>query len=123
VDAEYGCHQLEESIRTLKRLPPVILQGYFSACPQIHYTPMEMLQHEKPPFRLAVSRDAVTRMEQTLDWTKWLEIEERKLIWKRAAKVRWKEICWEFGCDRSTAWRKWVIALTKISSHLNSGKK
>jgi hypothetical protein len=36
--------------------------------------------------------------------------------------VRWKTLCWELGCDRTTAWRKWVIALTKISVRLNHQK-
>ncbi|MDD3182649.1 MAG: DUF6362 family protein [Alphaproteobacteria bacterium] len=115
--------QLEEAILTLKKLPPVVVQGYFNLWPQIKYDPLEVLQQERKIIRLAASTAAITRMEQTLDWMKWLEVEERKLIWKRAAKKRWKEICWEFGCDRSTAWRKWVIALTKISAHLNNGDR
>jgi len=115
--------QLEEAVDTLKKLPPVVVQGYFNLWPKVHYDPLELLQQEPPLLRLAISAAAITRMEQTLDWMKWLEVEERKLVWKRAAKRRWKEICWEFGCDRSTAWRKWVIALTKISSNLNNGKK
>jgi len=115
--------QLEEAVDTLKKLPPVVVQGYFNLWPQIRYEALEILQQEPQLLRLAASTAAITRMEQTLDWMKWLEIEERRLIWKRAAKRRWKEICWEFGCDRSTAWRKWVLALTKISSHLNNGKE
>ena len=48
------------------------------------------------------------------------QVEERKLIWLRAARVPWKAITWEFGCDRTTAWRRWTLALTKIAARLNA---
>ena len=62
---------------------------------------------------------AISLLEQTFDWMLWIEVEERKLIWKRAAKVSWKNICYEFGYTRSTAWRKWVNACEKIAIQLN----
>ena len=111
---------LEEAILTLRRLPPVKVQGYFSVMPDIMRTSLEILQQEKLPLRLRALPDAITRLEQTFEWMTWLEVDERKLVWKRAANVRWKSICWELGCDRSTAWRRWVIALTKISVQLNA---
>ena len=49
----------------------------------------------------------------------WVDVKERRLIWHRAARRRWKTICWELGCDPSTAWRKWNIALAKIAARLN----
>ena len=67
------------------------------------------------------SASAITRLEQTFDWVLWIEEAERKLIWARAARVPWKQICWELGCDRTTAWRKHKLALTKIASRLNVG--
>jgi hypothetical protein len=45
---------------------------------------------------------------------------ERKLIWSRAARVPWKQISGELGCDRTTAWRRWQLALTKIAARLNA---
>jgi hypothetical protein len=50
----------------------------------------------------------------------WITAEERKLIWLRAARVPWKQITWEFGCDRTTVWRRWTLALTKIAARLNA---
>lgn len=120
--AKMVADRLEESVATLRRLPPVKVQGYFNLWPAIKYTEMEVLQMEKLPIRLRALPDAIDRMEETLGWMTWLEVEERKLVWKRAARVRWKTLCWELGCDRTTAWRKWVIALTKISVRLNSRK-
>ncbi|QQR69220.1 MAG: helix-turn-helix domain-containing protein [Alphaproteobacteria bacterium] len=114
--------RMEEAVATLRRLPPVKVRGYFSVWPTIKFAELEVLQQEKLPIRLRAQPDAIDRLEETLTWMPWLEVEERKLLWKRGAKMRWKAICWEFGCDRSTAWRKWVIALTKVSAQLNASK-
>ena len=45
---------------------------------------------------------------------------ERKLIWSRAARVPWKQIGGELGCDRTTAWRRWQLALTKVAARRNA---
>lgn len=113
--------RFEQAIYTLKRLPPVKVQGYFNLWPAIKYTQREIWEMEKLPMRLGPpSAQAISRMEETLEWITWLdEVDERRLIWLRASKVRWKVICARIGADRSTAWRYWVIALTKIATRLN----
>ncbi len=111
--------QLEEALKTLRKLPPVVVQGYFNVWPTIKYTEMEILQQEKLPLKLQARTEEITRLEETFCWMACLDIEERRLVWKRAANVRWKAICYELGCDRTTAWRRWVLALTKISIFLN----
>ena len=63
---------------------------------------------------------AITRLEQTFDWVLWIEEAERKLVWSRAARMPWKQISGELGCDRTTAWRRWQLALTKIAARLNA---
>ncbi|WP_212111492.1 DUF6362 family protein [Bartonella queenslandensis] len=75
------------------------------------------------PLHLRATSDAISRMEQTLCWITWVDIEKRHLIWHRAAHGRWETICWELGCDRSTAWRTWNIALAKIAACLNAEQK
>ena len=110
----------EEAVITLKRLPPVQQRGYFNSWPDVIYSPNELLFQEKKVKRLPATPEAINRLEQTFEWMIWLEVDERKLIWKRAAKLYWKRICWELGCDRTTAWRKWVLACTKISTTLNA---
>lgn len=116
--------RFEQAIYTLKRLPPVRVQGYFNLWPAIKYTEREVWEMEKLPMRLGPpSAQSISRMEQTLEWITWLDVEERKLVWLRAYKVRWKSICVRIGVDRSTAWRYWVIALTKIATRLNSTGK
>jgi hypothetical protein len=110
----------EEAVRTLRKLPPVRVTGYFNAWPEIQRSAKEIAAMEPMPMRVLPSTRAVTRLEQTFDWMLWITVEERKLIWLRAARVPWKAITWELGCDRTTAWRRWTLALTKIASRLNA---
>lgn len=117
---ESVAEHFEEAVRTLKRLPPVKVKGYHNVWPEVIHTPDERMHQEAFPMRLRASADAISRLEQTFEWMPWINVEERKLIWKRAARVRWKTISWEFGYDRTTAWRKWVLACTKIATRLNA---
>ena len=117
VDARF-----REAISTLRRLPTVKVRGYFNVWPEIKLTPMEILQQDKKPMRLFAMPDAITRLDEVLTWLPWLEVEERKLIWQRAARVRWKTICRLLGCGRSSAWCKWMTALEKIAVCLNHQK-
>jgi hypothetical protein len=110
----------EEAVYTLKKLPDFKVPGYFSTWPEIEYTTQERMKQMKFPAKLHATPEQVTRLEQTFDWMLWITVEERKLIWKRAMRVRWKTICWELGCDRTTAWRKWSIGLEKIASRLSA---
>jgi hypothetical protein len=110
----------EEAILTLKKLPPIIQKNYFNSWPDIIYSPNELIFQEKKPMQMRATPEAISRLEQTFEWMTWLEVEERKLIWKRAAKIRWKTICWELGFSRATIWRRWNIACTKIATALNS---
>jgi hypothetical protein len=114
--------QFKEALSTLKKLPPAIKKGYFNSWPDIVYTPNELMFQEKRPMRILPTPGAISRLDQTFEWMRWITIEERKLIWKRAAKMRWKTICWELGCNRATAWRRWNIACVKIVASLNTRK-
>ena len=55
----------------------------------------------------SINLEAIDRMLETMQWVLWLEVEQRHLVWMRAERYRWKEICCRFGCDRTTAWRRW----------------
>lgn len=109
----------EEAFRTLRKLPPVRVQGYFNAWPPIVRSEKEILAMEPQPMRVWPSTSAITRLEQTFDWVLWIGEDERCLIWGRAARRPWKEISGELGVDRTTAWRRWQMALAKIADRLN----
>lgn len=110
----------EEAFRTLRKLPPVKAQGYFTTWPAIVRTSREIAAMEPQPMRVWPSAAAITRLEQTFDWVLWIEEDERKLVWARAARRPWKQISVEHACDRTTAWRRWQLALTKIATRLNA---
>ena len=110
----------EEAFRTLRKLPAVEARGLFSGWPQVLRSPREIAAMEPAPMRVWPSAAAITRLEQTFDWVLWIEQPERKLVWSRAARVPWKQISGELGCDRTTAWRRWQLALTKIAARLNA---
>ena len=110
----------EEAFRTLRKLPHAKVQGYFTTWPAIVRTSREIAAMEPQPMRVWPSAAAITRLEQTFDWVLWIEEDERKLVWARAARRPWKQISVEHACDRTTAWRRWQLALTKIATRLNA---
>ena len=111
--------RLRSAARTLRRLPNVKVQGYFSTWPTIIREPLEILQMEPEPLRITPSMADITEMEEVLFvWLKWLEPEERRLVWLRAERVRWKLICGRFGVGRTKAWEMYRRALASIATKL-----
>ena len=111
--------RLRSAARTLRRLPNVKVQGYFSTWPTIIREPLEILQMEPEPMRITPSMADITEMEEVLFvWLKFLEPEERRLVWLRAERVRWKLICGRFGVGRTKAWEMYRRALASIAAKL-----
>jgi hypothetical protein len=111
--------RLRSAARTLRRLPNVKVQGYFSTWPTIIREPLEILQMEPEPMRITPSMADITEMEEVLFvWLKWIEPEERRLVWLRAERVRWKLICGRFGVGRTKAWEMYRRALASIAAKL-----
>lgn len=112
--------QFEEAIYTLKRIPKPKVQGFQCLWPAIVYTTWEIQAQEKRPFKLGPPLpDAIDRMEATFTWIGWLEVEERKMVWLRAARMPWKVVCERFGISKTTAGLRWTRALNKIAARLN----
>ncbi len=109
--------RLQSAARTLRRLPDTKVQGYFSTWPTIIREPLEILQMKPEPMRIRPSIQDITEMEEVLFvWLKWLEPEERRLVWLRAERVRWKLICGRFSVGRTKAWEMYRRALTRIAA-------
>jgi hypothetical protein len=108
--------RFQSAARTLRRLPDVRVQGYFSTWPTIIREPMEILQMEPERMRIFPSTENITEMEEVLFvWLKWLEPDQRRLIWLRAERVRWKMICFRFGVGRTKAWEMYRLALAQVA--------
>ncbi|QTD44989.1 DUF6362 family protein [Ottowia testudinis] len=115
--------RFEEATLTGKRLPPVRVQGYFNTWPTILREQWEvMAASDDRPVRFPPTPKDIDRMLEAMRWMQWLEVEERHLVWMRSDHEPWRRICGRFGCDRTTAWRRWQRALQTVADQLNAGK-
>jgi hypothetical protein len=112
--------RFQEAALTAHRLPPVRVQGYFNTWPAILRQPWESLSGDDLLYRFPPDPAAIDRMEETLGWVLWLAEEDRHLVWMRADGYRWRDVCRRFGCDRTTAWRRWQRALFVVARQLNA---
>lgn len=117
---EIVAERFHEAARTARRLPPVRVQGYFNTWPAIVRQPWERYADEDRVFHFPPDPAAIDRTEETIRWVFWLTEEQRHLVWMRAEDRQWRDICWRFGCDRTTAWRRWQKALTLVVIQLNA---
>nr|WP_297500465.1 DUF6362 family protein [Ferrovum sp.] len=123
MDIDEVAARFAEASDTGRRLPPARVQGYFNVWPAFARDQWETLALEKPEYRcLPPSPAAIDRMLETMRWMLWLEVEQRHLLWMRAAQYDWQEIARRFGCCRTTAWRRWKIAINQVALQLNSEK-
>ena len=114
--------RIEEAADTLRRLPEERMRTARSAWPPIIRDFWEMYGTEPARLRLGPpSAAAIDRMDQALEWLRWLEADDARIVWLRACDVRWKAICWRLGADRPSLWRRWVAALALIAARLNRG--
>lgn len=112
--------RLEEAANVMKRLPPVKVQGYYSLWPRYVYEFADLVGQDEPKLRLPPpSPDAITRMDEAMEWLKLLEPDDAKLVWMRAERVQWKAICVRLGVSRATAHRHWQYAMVLIAWRLN----
>ncbi|MGE0854123.1 MAG: DUF6362 family protein [Hyphomicrobiaceae bacterium] len=112
--------RMVEAVAVLRRLPPVRVGGYFSTWPKMMVEFSDLVGQTPEPMKLPPpSPAAISRMEATLEWMKWLEPADSKLVWMRAERHQWKAICWRFGLSRATANRKFDYALSLITWRLN----
>lgn len=110
-----------EAAETGRRLPPVRVQGYFNVWPAFVRKEWESFSAKDYEYRpLPPTPEAIDRMLETMRWVQWLEEEQRRLVWMRAKQFEWKEICRRFGCDRTTAWRRWQKALGIVAAQINA---
>lgn len=116
---ERVAERFREAAQTAQRLPPVRVQGYFNTWPAILRQPWETYSGDDVVYRFPPDPAAIDRMEETMRWVLWLTENERHLVWMRAEERRWREICRRFGCDRTTAWRRWQKALSVVADRLN----
>ncbi|MBF0263522.1 MAG: hypothetical protein HQL97_16985, partial [Magnetococcales bacterium] len=117
--------QLEEAVTTLQRLPMPGSKpaGYGTSWPPVIREFCEAYGWNEAEFRTPHPLpEAITRMDNSLEWLRWLAPEEIKLVWLRAERRPWKEIARHFGVGRTTAWSRWMAVLLQIATTLNAHK-
>lgn len=111
--------RFHEAAVTARRLPPARVQGYAAFWPNIHRQSWEGYADERIVLRFTASPGAIDRFGETVRWLRWLDEEQRRLVWLRAQYVPWREVCTRTGLVRKTAWRHWQHALLLVAVQLN----
>jgi hypothetical protein len=112
-----------EAAEVMRRLPNVRVPGYFNTWPKMLVEFADLVGQEPPRLRLPPpAPDAISRMEETLGWLRWLEPIDAKIVWLRATGERWKSICWKTGLGRTAANQHWLYALSVLAWKLNGRK-
>ena len=112
--------RLEEAADVLKRLPEQKVQGYFNVWPDMVQSFADKVgQMPVPMRRPPPSAASISRMDETMMWVGYLDVEDARLVWMRSERKHWKEICWGFGISRSTAIRRHKFAISVIALRLN----
>ncbi len=107
-------NRIESAVYTMKLLPPAKAQGYRLTKLDIIYTSQELVLMDKKTIKVRPTSEQITQMDEVLEWLEVLEPWERKLVWKRGARVPWKVLSYEFGLHRSNLCRHYEKALVKI---------
>jgi hypothetical protein len=96
-----------EAADVMKRLPEVRGPGWAaSAWPKVLQEFADLVgQEPKRMKRPPPSPAAISRMEQTLEWLRWLEPVDAEIVWLRANGERWKAVCGRVGVGRTLALR------------------
>ena len=118
--------RMEEAVRTLRTLRVTGLKpmGYGSNWPDVIHDPNEAFGWNNvevqpgPP-----APDAITRMDESLQWLHWLEPDQARLVWLYADDIPRKMVCARVGMSLSKAWRVWSAAIMIIISMLNKNIK
>ena len=124
--------RLIEAARTMRRLaltPRDRPMDYVSAWPAVVQTVWEagLDPDGKPvkprPVKIAPSPQHIDRMNEAIEWLFALPAEQRRLVWARAMRVRWKQLEFEFGQSRQWLSRRYKDALLDIAMKASAGQR
>lgn len=118
--------RIEEAVETLRRLPVAGLKPkeYGNTWPTVVHEFCEAYGWNDAISRLGPpTSDAIGRMDEVMEWFRWLKPNQVRLLWARASGAPWKVIMRIFRCDRSTVWRNWRIAILQIIEQLTGQKR
>lgn len=111
--------RLESAADVFRVLPEVKPQGHFNAWPEYLHSFSDKVGQQPQMRRPRPSPREITQAEETLLWLRWLDPGDAQLLWLRANRTPWKQICWELGISRATANRRWQYGIAIITWRLN----
>lgn len=97
------------------RVPSGLNLGHSSFWPEIKPNRWEVYHSEDVKFKPSPpSAEAIDRMVECMRWLRWVNEDERQLIWLRASGLSWRDIAEVAGLSRMTASRHWRKALMQV---------
>ena len=106
---------LETAAFVERLMPSVHFQGYRNCMPEIKYTPQEIAFMDHRPVPMRPTPEQIDIWEKVvLVWMPILDVEERKLVWKRAKRIPWKMLAHSFRVSRQILALRYDKALIKI---------
>lgn len=114
--------RLVEAVDTLKRLPAPRIQARTTRWPDFVRDSREAYGWTTARLRLApASPDAIGRLDETLDWLRWLPRPAQRIVWARASGLSWRRIAQAIGKSPNTCRAWYLSALHHIAARLDEG--
>ncbi len=114
--------RMEEAALTLRRLPDPRgsgPRGYGQSWPEYVHEARHAYGYHETRLRVVPSAAEIQRMEECIDWLRFLHPDDATIVWRRAEGWRWRQVAIQVGVVRQTAWRRWVASLQTIANHMN----
>ena len=113
--------RIEEAVETLKRIPVPDIQRSVTKWPGFVHDAHEAYGYgEFRPPRGAAAPDAISRLDETLGWLRWLPKPAQRILWSRANGFSWRKIARFVGKAPNTCRAWYLAALHYIAGRLNA---
>ena len=114
--------RLTEAVDTLKRIPVPDIQRNVTRWPGFVRDACEAYGYGAPRMGLApAAPDAITRLDETLQWLRWLPAAAQRILWSRANGLAWRRIAAFVGKSPNTCRAWYLAALHHITARLYGG--
>ncbi len=116
--------RIHEAVDTLARVPAPTMRRRLSSWPDYIPDSREAYGYSgfRPP-RSPAAPDAITRLDETLGWLRWLPRDAQHILWSRASGLSWPKIARFAGKAPNTCRAWYLAALHYIAGRLNAGEK
>ena len=116
--------RINEAVDTLKRVPAPSMRRQLTSWPDYIHDAHEAYGYTGfRPSRTPAAPDAITRLDETLGWLRWLPREAQHILWSRASGLSWRRIAGFAGKAPNTCRAWYLAAIHYITTRLNSAEK